>query len=319
MSVENIVVSIIADGIPENDEQFNISLVSVTGGGMLNSTNIIASLTIQGNDSPIRFSQSQYRVDESDGVVNITITRGLLEDRSQVGPINVATTVILSTIDLNGTASPGDDYTTLLSVITFAPGVTTVTEQIIIIDDVLQEGDETFWIALSVPGPSAVLYPPFNAMVVIGFSDDPGGVVTFVSPVNNVIISEDAGTGNTAATFIVERTSGVTGNITIAWTVMDSTNSTAAADFNPPNGTVTILHGESQAILEITPYDDNLPEIAEIFTIMLDAIADGMGRLGGANERIVTLTVRDSDDAYGRIEWAANNQLRVNPVWYHIT
>ena len=316
ISVEEIVVSILADDLPEDDEQFSVRLLSVTGGGMLSSTNITASLTIQENDSPIRFSQSVYRVDESDGVVNITITRGLLEDGSQVGPINETTTVVLLTIDLNGTASPGQDYTTVQRIITFDPGVTTVTEQVYIIDDTEQEGDENFWVALSVPGSSTVLYPPFNAMVVIEFSDDPGGVVTFVS-MDNETISEDASTGDTTATFVVERSDGATGDITVSWTIVDSQNNLAAADFTPPNGNVTILDGESHAVLTISPYDDSLPETPEVFTVMLDAIVGGMGSLGDANERLVSLTVRDSDDAYGRLEWGDDNQLLVNPVCYY--
>ena len=316
ISMEEIVVSILADDLPEDDEQFSVRLLSVTGGGMLSSTNITASLTIQENDSPIRFSQSVYRVDESDGVVNITITRGLLEDGSQVGPINETTTVVLLTIDLNGTASPGQDYTTVQRIVTFDPGVTTVTEQVYIIDDTEQEGDENFWVALSVPGSSTVLYPPFNAMVVIEFSDDPGGVVTFVS-MDNETISEDASTGDTTATFVVERSDGATGDITVSWTIVDSQNNLAAADFTPPNGNVTILDGESHAVLTISPYDDSLPETPEVFTVMLDAIVGGMGRLGDANERLVSLTVRDSDDAYGRLEWGDDNQLLVNPVCYY--
>ena len=316
ISMEEIVVSILADDLPEDDEQFSVRLLSVTGGGMLSSTNITASLTIQENDSPIRFSQSVYRVDESDGVVNITITRGLLEDGSQVGPINETTTVVLLTIDLNGTASPGQDYTTVQRIVTFDPGVTTVTEQVYIIDDTEQEGDENFWVALSVPGSSTVLYPPFNAMVVIEFSDDPGGVVTFVS-MDNETISEDASTGDTTATFVVERSDGATGDITVSWTIVDSQNNLAAADFTPPNGNVTILDGESHAVLIISPYDDSVPETPEVFTVMLDAIVGGMGRLGDANERLVSLTVRDSDDAYGRLEWGDDNQLLVNPVCYY--
>ena len=284
---------------------------------MLNSTSTIASLIIQKNDSPIRFNQSQYRVDESDGVVNITITRGLLEDGSQVGPINVTTTVVFETINLNGTATPDQDYTAVEKIVSFPPGVTTVTEQISIIDDTEEEVPESFLIALVIPGPSAELYPPFNAMVVIEFSDNPGGVVMFNMSSTDATISEDAGTGDITATFIVERSMGATRNITIAWSIVDSQNNTAAADFSPPNGNVTILDGESQAVLEITPFDDSLPETPEVFTVMLHAVVDGLGTLGGSN-RLVTVTVRDSDDAYGRIEWGTDNQLRVNPVRYHI-
>ena len=317
-SVEEIVISIIADNIPENDEQFTVNLTSVTGGGMLNSIDTIASLTIQENDSPIRFTQSQYRVDESDGIINITITRGLLEDdQSPVGPIDVATTVVFNTISLNGTATPDQDYTTVQRIVSFPPGITTVTEQISIIDDTEQEGDEIFWIALAVPGPSAELYPPFNAMIVIRFSDNPGGVVMFNTSSINATISEDAGTGDTTATFIVERSMGAVGNITVGWSVVDSQNNSATADFSPPTGNITILDGESQAVLEITPFDDSLPETPEVFMVMLHAIVDGLGKLADSN-RLVTVTVRDSDDAYGRIEWGTDNQLRVNPVCHHV-
>ena len=52
---------------------------------------------------------------------------------------------------------------------------------------------------------------------------------------------------------------------------------------------------------------------------MLDAIVGGLGRLGEPNERLVSLTVRDSDDAYGRIEWGAIDQLRVNAVCQYIS
>lgn len=316
--MKKIVVSIVADDIPEYNELFTVSLRSPTGGARLSPSYTNATLTIKENDSPIRFSQSQYRADESNGGINITITRGLLEDGSRIGPINVATTVVLSTLTLNGTASPGQDYDSVEEIISFGANVTTITKLINITDDTEQEESEIFWIILSVPGSSAVLYPPFNAMIVIEFSDDPGGVVSFAPPYS-VTIAEDAGMGNTTATFTVERTAGAMGDITVTWTVcvVGSECSLAAADFSPPNGTVTIMDGESQVLLTITPFDDNLPEAPEMFMIMLSEVVDGLGRIGRANESLVTVTVRDSDDAYGRLEWGATNQLRVNPVSYY--
>jgi len=179
MSTQEIIVFIIADDIPENNEQFTVRLTSVTGGGMLNSADTEAMLTIVGNDSPIRFSQSEYRVLESDGTVTLTVTRGLLEDGTQVGPINVATNVTLTT--MNGTATPGQDYTTQQTVITFPAGSTSMTKEIVIIDDPNPEGDENFFVTLSDPGSSSVLYSPSTSMVVIEVSDDAGGIVSFVS------------------------------------------------------------------------------------------------------------------------------------------
>lgn len=179
MSSQQINISIINDDIPENNEQFTVRLVSVTGGGMLNSAGTEATLTILENDSPIRFNQPEYRVLESDGTVNLTITRGLLEDGTQVGPINLATNVTLTT--MNGTATPGQDYITQQTVIAFPAGSTSITEEINIIDDINPEGDENFFVTLTNPGSSSVLYPPSSTMVVIEVSDDAGGIVSFVS------------------------------------------------------------------------------------------------------------------------------------------
>ena len=138
----------------------------------------------------------------------------------------------------------------------------------------------------------------------------------FPNHVAGVIISEDGSDGTTAM-FTVQRTVGTNGDITVTWTVVDNNNNPAESDFMPPNGTITIPHRQSQAVLEITAFDDSDPEIPELFTVMLNAVVEGTGRLGAENERIVSLTVRDSDDAYGRIEWGAESQLRVNPVSHH--
>ena len=179
MSTQEISVFIVADDIPENSEQFTVRLTSVTGGEMLNSTDTEAMLTILENDSPIQFSQSEYSVLESAGTVTLTVTRGLLEDGTQTGPTDVVTNVTLST--MNGTASPGQDYTTRQTVITFPAGSTSMSEEIVIIDDPNPEGDENFFVTLSDPGSSSVLYPPSTTMVVIEVSNDAGGIVSFVS------------------------------------------------------------------------------------------------------------------------------------------
>jgi len=132
-----------------------------------------------------------------------------------------------------------------------------------------------------------------------------------------VTISEDGSDGTTAM-LTVQRTIGTNDDITVSWTVVDNNNNPASSDFVPPNGTVTIPHRESQAVLEITPFDDNNPETPELFTIMLNAVVEGTGRLGAENERIVSLTVRDSDDAYGRIEWGTDDQLQITAVGHLI-
>jgi len=67
------------------------------------------------------------------GSVDITVTRGWLEDGSQVGNTDVSATVQLSTSD--GTATAGQDYTTQSLTLTFAPDSTSQNLTILILTD----------------------------------------------------------------------------------------------------------------------------------------------------------------------------------------
>ena len=147
-------------------------MVSVEGGGNLGSETT-AMLTILENDAPIRFTQSEYRVAELDGAVILNITRGQLENGTYVGPSNVTTDVTVTT--MNGTASPGQDYTTQQTVVTFPAGSTSMNVMIIINDDVNPECEENFLVMLSNPGSSSVLSSPSTTMVIIEVSDITAG------------------------------------------------------------------------------------------------------------------------------------------------
>jgi hypothetical protein len=66
----------------------------------------------------------------------------------------------------NGTASAGSDYGATSGTLTFAPGQTSVSFTIPVIDDSLNEADETVNIALSNPS-NATLGSPANATLTI--------------------------------------------------------------------------------------------------------------------------------------------------------
>ncbi|MCP4689532.1 MAG: DNRLRE domain-containing protein, partial [Desulfobacterales bacterium] len=89
----------------------------------------------------LSFSSDSYTVNESDGAAAITV------NLSSAGgsPITVDYTVS------DGTATAGQDYTATSGTLTFAPGETTKTFTVPILDDGVLEPDETVMLALSNP------------------------------------------------------------------------------------------------------------------------------------------------------------------------
>jgi uncharacterized delta-60 repeat protein len=133
--------------------------------------------------SSFSFSQSNYFVGESDRSLTITVNR--------VGDTSFATTVEYSTTngsaDCNNPshlASAKCDFTAALGTLRFAAGEVSKTFDVLITQDSLTEGPETFGIALSNPSDGALLGA--NANVTI--NDDPNepGGNAIDDPVNFV-------------------------------------------------------------------------------------------------------------------------------------
>lgn len=91
--------------------------------------------------SSVQFSVTQYPVMESAGSATVTVTRS--GDSSNQASVDYATT--------DGAATQKGDYTQVVSRLTFAAGETSKTFLVLIVDDVFQEGTETFSVVLSNP------------------------------------------------------------------------------------------------------------------------------------------------------------------------
>src|SRR2546430_639506 len=89
----------------------------------------------------VQFGVPQFDVIESDGTVTITITR--------VGDTSTAASNDYRTAD--GTATQKGDYIFAAGTLSFAPGETSKSFTVLIINDAYQEGTETFSVSLSNP------------------------------------------------------------------------------------------------------------------------------------------------------------------------
>ena len=305
-STQPLTITLTPDEVPEGNETFTLRLSNPMGGATLSTSTTEAQLTVLENDTPIRFSELVTQVSEDAGTVDIVVTRGILEDGSQVGSTDVTTTVQLSTSD--GTATAGQDYTSQSLTLTFAPGSTSQTLSIPILGDSTPEGDETFSIILSNPSSDAVLRAPATATVVILVNDNAGGLVQFASA-NPVVIGEDDGS---VGSFTIQRTVGNFSSLVIEWEITSNIDgSLAVSDFQPATGNVTIPDGQAEAVLEIQAFDDTIPEVAEGFMVRLVRVMSGAGMLNDVGVRVAPLFVTDSDDVYGLVEWAEDSRLEV--------
>jgi hypothetical protein len=95
----------------------------------------------------LQFSSTTFAANETDGTATITVTR--------TGSTAGATTVDFTT--RNGSAIAGLDYGTTSGTLTFAPGETSQTFTVPVLDDAQGEGDETVTLFLGTPSDGAFL------------------------------------------------------------------------------------------------------------------------------------------------------------------
>ncbi|KAM3107674.1 PA14 domain-containing protein [Phormidesmis sp. 146-33] len=159
---KTVSVPILNDTTPEDTEQFGFGLGQTTGASL--GTNRTALITILDDDAPssFAFSVADYRVNENDGTATITLQRA--GNRTQAASVNYATS--------NDTATAGSDYTAVSGTLNFAPGDSSKTFVVPILDDTIGERNETLTLTLSNPT-SGTLGTQQTAVMTIA-DNDPG-------------------------------------------------------------------------------------------------------------------------------------------------
>lgn len=147
---------------------------------MTNYVNANSSCLGVATTSGVQFSSAAFPSVEGDGQVNITVTRA--GDTSGAASVNYATSdtagLQVCTV-FNGRASERCDYVTSVGTLRFAAGEITKTFGIPLIDDVWQDGNETFTVNLNTPV-GATLGTISSATVTIADND-------FTTPTSNPI------------------------------------------------------------------------------------------------------------------------------------
>ncbi|MCC6166272.1 MAG: hypothetical protein IT329_03505 [Caldilineaceae bacterium] len=134
-------MTIANDALDEADETVNLALSEPANATL--GTPFGAELTITDDDNPpvVAFKVAAGEKGEKAGTVEIEVV--LTPVSGQRVTVDYAVT--------GGTAEAGNDYSTVSGTLNFAPGATSNTFQLTLLDDVQDEPDETVILTLSNP------------------------------------------------------------------------------------------------------------------------------------------------------------------------
>lgn len=162
---------------------------------------------------------------------------------------------------MNGSATVGQDYEEATGSLTFEPGVTVQSFPVALLDDLIEEGDETLNLLLSDPQ-GGVLGEPSLAILTILDTPGDGARIGFTAP------TFSAGEASEMATLTLVRSGSLVGSVTAEYSLTDL-SAVAPGDYQPTVGTVTFEAGSTSATIYVHLEADDLLEGTERFEVRL--------------------------------------------------
>nr|XP_046243039.1 adhesion G-protein coupled receptor V1 [Scatophagus argus] len=295
-SLKNLTLFSVPDEIPEETENFTITLLNATGGARLGNIQT-ANLQINKNDDPIYFSEPVVVRLWEGAVANFTVLRA--------GRTDFVATVMYRVE--YGEASPGD--LTVLSndtLLVYDVGEWMKNISVAVEDDNIPETDEPFYIVLYNATGDAVVHGADTATVVIEANDDANGIFSLEDVEKPV---EEGKTNH----FYVLRSRGHFGNVTVFWQLFANDSVTPLEDdqeFMNTSGSITFTTGEEIKPIVLEAISDKLPEFNEFFVLRLVNISGGYPGEGGRLAETslnASLLIPYNDDPFGVFAIADSN------------
>ena len=263
-------ITIANDTSDEADETILLSLSNASNATL--GTPSSATLTILDNDPPpsVQFSTATSNVSEKNGTATITVILNVAPSQS----------VMVTYSTNNGTAAAGTDYTSTSGTLTFDPGVKSKTFTVAIINDTLDEADETVLLVLSSPVNAAI---GVNASATLTITDDDQSP-TVQFDATTYTLAENAG----SATIVVNLSAASGQTVSVNYSIAASSVKVGAS-VSAGSGTITFEPGEtSKALVFPIPWD-NVREGDE--TVKLTLTSPVKATLGTIKS--TTLTIAD--------------------------
>ncbi|HEX8121055.1 MAG TPA: Calx-beta domain-containing protein [Solirubrobacteraceae bacterium] len=256
-----ISVPILEDSLDELTERFRVRLTAATNGVA------IADNVANGNivdDDLATLSINDDTVAEDGGPATFTVSLSNPSTRTVSATYSTA----------NGTAtSPADYLGQSNQTVSFAPGETSKSVNVAVVDDAVVEQTETFSVVLGSPTGGSQLGDGTGQASIL---DDEQPSIA----ISDAAVAEgNADTRN--ATFTVTLSAPTTGATTVAYTTKDGT-AVAGSDYTAAGGTLSFASGETTKTVSVPVIGDTDVESDETFSVVLSnptnaAIGDGEG------------------------------------------
>ncbi len=192
--------------------------------------------------------------------------------------------VTVSWATADGTATAGSDYVAGSGRLSFAPGETVKTIQVVLIDDTVNEPSETFQVQLSNVSGAVLAIPAATGTI----RDDDAPPPSVSVSIGDVSVPE-GDTGSTNALFPVTLSVAATTEVRVSWATTDGT-ARAGADYVASAGTLVFAPGETSKVVAVPVLGDLLLEPDETFFVDLSSpVGAALGRGRG------TGTIRDDE------------------------
>ncbi|MEY2876383.1 MAG: hypothetical protein RLZZ373_3754, partial [Pseudomonadota bacterium] len=282
---KTITVPIAEDLVYEGPETFTVNLSSPSANAIIADGLGLGTIKDDGDgttppgvpktDDRPHATIDDISVNEAAGTATFTVTL--------TGTAVMPLTLNFDTTD--GTAKAGLDYTAVTGSLTFAPGDTTKTITVPILNDTppVYEGPETFTVNLRSPSGTIVLDRPLGLGTI---SDDGTGTVPPGTPLDNdkpLITINDVPLVNEAsksAIFTVTLSNASDLPVTVKYS---SVNGTAEAgfDYDAVLGTLTFAPGVLTQTISVPLINDAVYEGAETFQVVLTDPTNGVVNAAG--------------------------------------
>lgn len=252
-------ITLPGDAVDEPDEAFSVTLTNARNAGIADAS---ATVTLTDDDTTPSISIADATAIEG-GSASVTVT--LSGASSQ--------TVTVQVTSADGTATAGDDYTTVATQASFAPGATTAQVTVSTTDDALVEGNETVTLSLSSPTGGPTINDG-TAVVTITDNDTTPNV-----SISDVSVAE-GDSGSTSATFTVALSTPSSQTVTVRATASHVT--TNGLDRGSLDSVLTFTPNDTSETATVTITGDTAAEADETFTVTLSqatgaTVADGAG------------------------------------------
>jgi hypothetical protein len=255
-----ITLAISDDALQEGNETFRFILSGLTNSTLAFGTNVA---TITDDDaSSVSFWTNAITVFENTNVITLYALRS--------GATNTAVSVNFTNF---GTASSpataataGSDFTATNGILLFAPGVTTNTFTLTIIDDGTAENSEQLACRLT----SATNTSLGTSNLIVTITTNDSAVISIATSTTSFTETNDT---NATITLTVNRTGTTFNQCTVNFTTTN-VSATAGSDYLATNGTLTFAAGVSTTQIVVSMLYDDLQETNETFRVVLSGPVD---------------------------------------------